>query len=350
MKIDELEIKVKKSLYECFDNIPFLKIMEIKVEPVIGDIRPDFYVTLQLREGLRTIIAEIKNNGEPRYARQAVNQIRRYSSELQYNYGIFIAPYISSQAAKICENEGIGYLDLAGNCHISFENIYVHIEGRPNPFTRNRYLRSLFSPKAERVLRVLLTSGPKEWKMEELAYEAEVSLGQVSNVKKLLAEQEWIDSKSVGFSLKNPLTLLDEWSQNYKYRRNKVLNFYTLLSTGEFEHKLAEVCHNKQIRYGLTGLSGSARYAPAVRYQQVMAYVQDDIEKLAEHLDIKLVDSGPNVLLLKPYDDGVFYGTEDKDGSMVVSPIQIYLDLSGIRGRGEEAAEALLDQVIRKTW
>jgi hypothetical protein len=81
-----------------------------------------------------------------------------------------------------------------------------------------------------------------------------------------------------------------------------------------------------------------------------MAYVEDEIDELAENLEIKLVDSGANVMLLKPYDEGVFYGVETKDGSVIVSPIQIYLDLCGIRGRGEEAAEALLDRVIRKTW
>jgi len=350
VKIDNLEIKAKKALYECLNNISSLNILETEVKPNYGDTQPDYYITLQFQGKLWTIIAEIKNNGEPRYARQAANQIRRYYSEIQNNYWVFIAPYISLQAAKICEREGIGYLDLAGNCHISFATLYVHIEGRPNPFTRNRYLRSLFSPKAERILRVLLTTGPKEWKMEELASEADVSLGQVSNVKKLLADQDWIDSKTVGFSLSDPLSLLEEWSQNYKYRRNKVENFYTLLSAAEFEYKLAEVCQIKQLRYGLTGFSGSARYAPAVRYQQVMAYVQNDIDQLAEYLDVKPVDSGPNVLLLRPYDEGVFYGAENKDGTIVVSPIQIYLDLSGIRGRGEEAAEILLDRVIRSTW
>ena len=350
MKIDNLQVKAKDALLECLQDIPFLEVNEVNLDPNLGDVRPDIRIALQLREEIRFIIAEVKNNGEPRYARQAVNQILRYRRESQRYYGISIAPYISPRAAMICRAEDIGYLDLAGNCHIALDSIYIHKEGEPNPFTRKRYLRSLFSPKAERVLRALLTSGPKDWKVKELGVEAGVSLGQVANVKKLLAEQEWIDSKPVGFSLSDPLSLLEEWSQNYNYRRNKAFNFYSMLGVTEFEYRFAEICQREKIRYGLTGFSGSARYAPAVRYQRVMAYVQDEIAELTEALEIKPVDSGANVMFLQPYDEGVFYGTQDREGSMVVSPIQIYLDLCSFRGRGEEAAQVLLDRVIQKSW
>ncbi len=350
MKIENFEIKAKKALLECLQDIPFLEVMDTNLEPGYGEVGPDLGVTLKLSGEVRNIIAEVKGNGEPRYARQAVNQILRYSQESSSDYGIFIAPYISSQAAQICLEEGIGYVDLAGNCHISFETIFIHKEGRPNPYTRKRYLRSLFSPKAERILRVLLTAGSKVWKVEELAFEADVSLGQVSNVKRLLAEQEWIDSKAIGFSITEPFALIEEWSRNYNFRRNKVWNLYSMLSAADFEYNLAEICQREKIPYGLTGFSGSARYAPAVRHQRVMAYVQDDIDKWFELLEIKLVESGANVMLLEPYDEGVFYGKQVRDGLTVVSPIQNYLDLVSLRGRGEEAAQALFDGVIKKIW
>ncbi len=54
--------------------------------------------------------------------------------------------------------------------------------------------------------------------------------------------------------------------------------------------------------------------------------------------------------LLTPYDDGVFYATRDCEGIRVVSPIQLYLDLHSFRGRGEEAAKVLLDEVIAPQW
>jgi hypothetical protein len=350
MKIDDLELLAKDALLECIQEIPFLEDIEVCRELSSDGGRVSIHVVVHSNGEVRSVIAEVKNNGEPRFARQAANQLLRNLREARSDYGVFIAPYISPRAASICEKEGIGYVDLAGNCHISFDSIYIHKEGKSNPFNTKRRLRSLYSPKAERILRVMLSSWPREWKTKELADEADVSLGLVSNVKKLLNDQEWIDSKAVGFSLNDPFLLLEDWSRSYRFRRSTVLSFYSMLSPTEYEGKLAEVCQQADIRYGLTGFSGSDRYAPAVRYQRVMAYVENGIEEIGKLSGIKPVDSGANVMLLQPYDEGVFYGIRQQGNCAVVSPIQTYLDLRSYRGRGEEAAKVLLEQVIQKTW
>jgi hypothetical protein len=38
------------------------------------------------------------------------------------------------------------------------------------------------------------------------------------------------------------------------------------------------------------------------------------------------------------------------DDLRIASPVQVYLDLIGYRGRGEEAAAFVLEQVIERTW
>jgi hypothetical protein len=65
---------------------------------------------------------------------------------------------------------------------------------------------------------------------------------------------------------------------------------------------------------------------------------------------LKEVESGANLMFLGPYDEGVFYGTQVIDDIRIVSPFQIYLDMKGYRGRGEEAAEVLLRDVIKPKW
>ncbi len=125
-------------------------------------------------------------NGQPRIARVAVNRILRYKSKNPRSYGVFMAPYISVKSAAICEEEGIGYLDLAGNCHICFEEEFIKPTGNPNPFSEKWELRSLFYPRASRAIRVLLANPLKCWRLQSLAKEAEISLGQAYNVKKLL--------------------------------------------------------------------------------------------------------------------------------------------------------------------
>jgi hypothetical protein len=67
-------------------------------------------------------------------------------------------------------------------------------------------------------------------------------------------------------------------------------------------------------------------------------------------MGLKPVPSGGNVALIEPYDEGVFYGTRTVEGAPVVSPVQLFLDLMQIKGRGEDAASAILGEAIRAQW
>ncbi|MGH9391703.1 MAG: type IV toxin-antitoxin system AbiEi family antitoxin, partial [Vicinamibacteria bacterium] len=175
------------------------------------------------------------------------------------------------------------------------------------------------------------------------------SLRQVANVKSLLLDKEWVASGSDGIFLREPEPLLREWAAAYELRKNKPESFYSLKDVDEVERELAKRCQEIGLRYALTAFSGAVRLAPAVRYRRAYAFV-DRPGTLADLLEIKRVDSGENVLFLTPYDDGVFYDSRSIDDLRVVSPIQLFLDLSSIRGRGEEAAEAVLEQEIRPKW
>ena len=352
MKLTEKEIKQRtwEALVRCANGIPFLKEPPSPIELSEGDVRPNLAAKIVLPEGEQRILIECKSIGQPRVARNAVNQILRYLERYPDYYGVFVAPYISPRSAEICSKEGIGYLDFAGNCRLSFGRIYIERKGTENPFAERRDLRSLYSPKASRILRVLLNDPQRAWKVEALAQEADVSLGLVSKVKALLRDREWIAEQTQGVALAEPEALLQEWAQNYRFTRNHVRDFYSLKSIPEIESQIAAKLAHNSVEYALTGFSGAARFAPLVRYQRVMIYLDDIQEDLASSLGLKPVISGANVSLLIPYDHGVFYGTREFDGIRVASPVQIYLDLVGYRGRGEEAANELFEQVIKPTW
>ena len=128
------------------------------------------------------------------------------------------------------------------------------------------------------------------------------------------------------------------------------MDFYSLKGITEAETALVEYCNRKKLKYAFTGFSGVARLAPAVRYQRVMTYLEGLDEEVVSELGLKKVDSGANVSLFIPYDDGVFYGAREVNRGQVASPVQIYLDVRNFRGRGEEAAQVLLEQVIRPAW
>jgi hypothetical protein len=335
------------ALKESLEKVPFVQIERTEFSKL--ERGADFLVWIRIQDRSRLLLVETQNNGQPRIARLATYELKDRLSNEAGSYGIFIAPYISPEAGKILEEEGVGYLDLAGNCLISFDTVYIRQTGAPNPNTLKRELRSMYSPKAERILRVLLNEPERIWKLTELAQVAKVSLGQVANVKKLLLDREWLNISAGGISLTKPVALLDEWSHAYNFQRNKVQEYYSLDKLPEIEAQLAETCQQLGLDYALTGFSSAARIAPMVRYQKASAYVKGDMCNLIESLGWKAVTSGANVSLLIPYDDGVFYGTKKIDEIAIAAPVQTYLDLLSLRGRGQEAAQAIRKE-IEKTW
>jgi hypothetical protein len=350
MKESDIQERAERALRSCLAQVPNLNVADVKVQSDLGDQSPDLLLRLVLPDKELTLVAEVKNNGQPRIARMAVNQLQQYLRAVANSYGLFIAPFVSSRAAEICTREGVGYVDFAGNCRLSFDGVFIERQGLPNPSSEKRVLRSLYSPKATRVLRVLLSGPNKNWRVKELSAEARVSLGQVSNVKKLLLDREWIRDSKQGLTLTEPEQLVSQWAENYSFRKNRVFNFYSFKQIPDIESDLAQVCSNANMRYVLTGFSGAVRLSPMVRYQRASAFVEDWNDELAELLDFKSVRSGANVSLMVPYDEGVFFGSRSIGGLQVASPIQLYLDLRTFRGRGEEAANAILEKEIKPTW
>lgn len=82
----------------------------------------------------------------------------------------------------------------------------------------------------------------------------------------------------------------------------------------------------------------------------VSAYWMGNPDALVNGMNLKKVPSGANLEVILPYDEGVFYQATGVDNIPVVSPVQLYLDLANMPGRGEEAAKFLLDQVLKPTW
>jgi hypothetical protein len=300
--------------------------------------------------GSRRLAIEVKGNGEPRFIRQAIYQLKANQRFVEDAYPVIMAPSLSPQATEMCRQAGIGYIDYYGNCHLQTDGIHIHIEGLGHKQRERRHQRTLFSPKAERVARVLLAMPEKAWKMQDLATTADVSLGQVANVKRALLDREWLDTTPTGIRLTAPMDLLSAWNEAYDFSKHRRHLYYSRNPLAEVEWAIGEVANRHHTRYALTGFSGAARIAPHVRYQRVMVYVDDNIQRFEEQLNLKPVTSGANVILIEPYDEGIFFRPPTPSAHPVVCNVQLYLDLMKQPDRGQEAAEFLLEQEIVPRW
>jgi len=360
MKEKECIKKLQSKARELLEGTGILEVIKIEPEPKGKSLSrqkvlPDFVIKVRTKDKEQyCLFFEVKSIGQPRYVRMAVNQLQAIISQRLNIYGVFGAPYLSEESMRICRENDIGFIDIAGNCLLKFNNVYISIQGKPNPYPATRPLKSLFAPKAARGLRVLLCNPKKEWGVEELAKEANISLGQASNLKRKLLDYEFIEEvktqKGLRFRVLNPESVLNKWVENYSYRKNKIRNYYSFDEVKDIEKKLFTYCESNKIRYAFTLTSGASLVAPSLRYKRVFAYVEDFSEDMAKALGWKEVSSGQNISILEPYDEGIFYGLQDINGAKVVSDIQLFLDLKDYRERGEEAAKFLLERRLKPKW
>jgi hypothetical protein len=348
---NELEIQFRDVLYRLFSEMGVVGNVQIKMtDDNQGQYQPDMLITLNIGKREYQVAVEVKSIGQPRFIRMAAQQLNEYKvSNREIDYSILAAPYITEDGRQLCRQYNIGCIDLAGNARLKFNRLYVDIQGKENPHPTTRGIKSLFTKKSSRAMRVLLADSKKSWYVQDLAKEADLSLGQTSNIKRLLLDEDLVQQEGKSFKLTDPRRLLDAWSQIYSFKDNELIDFYAIEGT-KIESKIASFCKESGIRYALALFSGANLVAPFVRYTRSFLYVEDRIPELTSRFELKEVTSGPNITLLKPYDEGVFYGAQEVNGLTVASNIQLYLDLKNYQGRGEEAAKYIMDNRLEPAW
>jgi hypothetical protein len=312
--------------------------------------RPNLSVDLFAGKERWELLVETKPNGEPRMIRGAIQQLQSYLATWPKTYGIIAAPYLGPRSQEICKEAGLGYLDLAGNCRLVFGPVFIERKGYPNPSTERRTLRTLFAPRASRILRVLLEDPKRGWQVQAMAKQAKVSIGLAFKVKQRLLDLEYIREEEKELRLTRPEDLLRDWSVNYSYRKSSALDCFSPGDPPEAEQALTSYCRKRRITYAFALFSGAARVAPFARYTRGFAYVVSDASEVARGLGWKSVPTGANFTLLTPYDEGLLIGAREVSGETVVTDIQLYLDLTSFTGRGEEAATFILEQRLRPRW
>lgn len=231
--------------------IPGFRISSMRRQPrpKSGDIRPDFLLKGYLKGRPVTFAVEVKSVGEPRYVRQAMNELQAFKRENRDVYPLLIVPYMSPNAQLLAKAEGIGFLDLAGNAWLDLEQAYVERIGRHPERVPARPIRRVFAPVSSRVIRALLESPKQTWTLSTLAAEATVGLPLASRVVRRLAEDRWISLKRVGrraeINITTPGELLEAWASEYSFlTTNSVSRLYSFESDpGRLMKQIASVAN-----------------------------------------------------------------------------------------------------------
>lgn len=316
-----------------------LKEAGLTIEKVQAAEKPyDFQIRV-LWDRLNAVLGvKISSSGLPRFILEFAGATGLKRESL---YPVFVAPYVSSRGGQILKAHQIGFCDLAGNASLSFGTVLVSKTGAPNPLPARKEARALFSPKASRISRTFLSDPLRGWLQKDLAKELDLSIGYVHSVVVKLLEQNYLLREGDRIYLKDHKGLLSAWAAAYQYTQHEIHEFYSSRNPEEFETALDQYCKKTNTRYALTLFAGARYRAPFVRYPRVHAYFEGDPELVTKKMDLKPVSTGANVVLLIPFDEGVFYKTQQIQNREIVSDVQLYLDLQGAKGRAEEQAAAL---------
>lgn len=339
----DLEPRFEACLRGLVERVPFLSLTSLRKDvPVAPGVKHRADRVAKISAGGRpwTWVVEQKRLGQPREVRHALLQLAESLRHLPAGtsgYGVLLAPYLSEESARLCEEAGIGYADLAGNARLSFDQVFVETRVPGNPTLEKRTLRSLFAPKAARVLRVLLQGPLRAWKVAELARAADVSLGWVSAVRQQLLAHLWAVESPEGVRVTKPDAVLDAWA--------KADNWHRRTETREYSHLIVEPLELAEKLRDLlapgdapvfTKLLGGWLRRPYTTPVVVTAYVNafPDEALLREKLFARRVPSGGTLHLVVPKDDGVRQFAQTARGLQIASDVQLYVDLikSGLRG------------------
>jgi DNA-binding GntR family transcriptional regulator len=277
---------------------------------------------------------------------------------------VLAMPRVSPRMAALCQQHGWSWYDLAGNCRLEIPGVLlIERSGREPVKLEPRSGANLGTPAAARVVRALLAAenAGKRWTQREMAgHFANLlpavpgpSLALVNKVVQHLRDQALIESlPNRGFRVSDFDGLLQAWREAYRFDRHVRRPYFTLLQGRAFQEKLRSLDSEGGGRLAYAAFSAADVQAPTVRQPRTWLYISGDFERaFASALDAKLVDSGENLVVLIPDDGGVFYRMDvGANRAPCTNPVQTYVDLVKAGGRGEEAAEAILEQRLKPAW
>ena len=316
----------------------------------------DVLVSFTHHENVYTLVVEAKTSGAPRFVRFGVHQLGSNVGRLRRSckaiaghslIPILVSPYFSPESRAICVEHDIAYLDMVGNVRLAFDKVFIERAVAERPAAEIRKLRSVFTPKAAAILRVLLRNPDRPWRVADLSAESGASYGHVSNVRKALLEREWAEDVDGGIVLIRPGTLLENWRESYRRptAETEIFSGYTHLHGAEFDARIREILNPDSAKPRAIYAKHSAAQwlAPFGRVATQSFYVDaPGAEAVSGTLGLAHTERGANVILEVLADDSLFDDTNSPAPRVFcTSPVVTYLDLWNGGGRDREAAEHL---------
>jgi hypothetical protein len=354
-----LENALASKLHGILGGVHWLHGWQVERVSKLTDAGFDLLASLPLPGGGKAALCvECKQEMRPSTFRMVADKTFSPRGRPKVIVPVLALPFVSPRVAELCAEHGWSWYDLAGNHRIVVPgvlqlqhtgNVPVHKPPRPTA--------NLSTAEAGRVIRALLAleNLGTRWTQREMQKHCQpnVSLGLVNKVVRHLRDEAFIEELTDGgFRLRDPQKLLFAWRDAYRFERHERRGYFSLLQGKRLHDALAKLSLFTGGLAAYAAFSAADFQAPHVRQPKTWLYAHErEITRFEKLVEAKPVDSGENIVVLIPDDDGVFYlpdgGTMGERRMACTNVVQTFVDLSHCGGRGEEAAEALLKQRLQ---
>lgn len=308
--------------------------------------RADALVEVRSPDASRSVlVAEVRRAVVTRDLSDVVARLRSLASlGREPLTPLVIARYLSPSARNWLTEQEISYADATGNLSLVLDSpgLYVRDIGADRDPWRGpgRPRGTLHGEPAARVVRALVDYR-LPMSVPELAKISGASTGATYRVVEFLEEEALIERSKRG-----PIAhvawrpLIDRWSKDYTFQGTNPVGRF--LEPRGIPSLLDSLRRSTGMRYAVTGSLAAHQWAPYASARLATIYV-DNIPQFAPTVDLRMVDSGANVLLAGAKYNVVFDRTVRADGIIIAAPSQAAVDLLTGPGRNPAEAEMLMD-------
>ena len=218
--------------------------------------------------------------------------------------------------------------------------------------------RSLFRDKSTFILREMLHTPDRDWKVRDFVKKCKISIGLASRTLSFLDKlgfAERVNQGRIGYTrLIKKEELLELWIKNYDFSLNKVYSFYS--PDKNILGKVRLFLREKGLDefYALTLHTGANFITSYMFTEDIYLYLNHYnfsviISEMQDRILLKQLIRGGNVHFVYPYyRNSVFHNVRKIATYRVVSNLQLYLDLYDFAPRGREHGEYLRNVLERK--
>jgi hypothetical protein len=346
-------------------NEPFEDLPEISVESISFEAGPpDLTMTLNVAGRKMALYGELKSNCSPLRVAQIAPWLRQLKRGRPDAGVAIICPSLSQESQRICIENGIDFIDLAGNVSIRIPgSIYIYRTGRKRAAeVESSLIRDPFAGRSSRIPRVLLEK-PRPWGIGEIAEELQnanqsfgpidfnISIASVSKTLKSLTEQLLVRRQNNTVVVPEPKKLLIKWADKYR-ERYKWRMRSSFKVPNPFGDELSDVSQGLRKEAGFfafTGVAAASREAPYVDLDTIDVLIPREAATTLRSIE-SAPPRGPDLRVIIPYDVGVFLYSRIIAGIPIVSPVQVFLDLYARGGRDLKQAEYYLSTILEPRW